>query len=175
MTLNDFSERYTYDASRDLLGEGGFGRVYRAWDNEEHEYVALKMQLVDPMHLDLRLRNEFNKVQQHRHRYIARYKDCYTFNTINGEMDVAVMKYYKDGSLDQIRNYEIPQNDGYISLWTSADNARQANWDAIYWSSTETSDITADWYISYETVDFGPGDDYDLKCNSYMVRAIAKF
>lgn len=104
MTLNDFSERYTYDASRDLLGEGGFGRVYRAWDNEEHEYVALKMQLVDPMHLDLRLRNEFNKVQQHRHRYIARYKDCYTFNTINGEMDVAVMKYYKDGSLDQLLN-----------------------------------------------------------------------
>ena len=78
-------------------------------------------------------------------------------------------------SIDQIRNYEEPENDGYISVWSSADNARQANWDAIYWSSTETSDVTADWYISYETVDFGPGDDYDLKCNSYMVRAIAKF
>ena len=78
-------------------------------------------------------------------------------------------------SIDQIRNYEEPENDGYVSLWSSADSARQANWDAIYWSSTETSDITADWYISYETIDFGPGDDYDLKCNSYMVRAIAKF
>lgn len=43
MTQQEFTERYKYDASADLLGEGGFGRVYRAYDNDEHEYVALKM------------------------------------------------------------------------------------------------------------------------------------
>lgn len=104
MTQQEFTERYKYDASADLLGEGGFGRVYRAYDNEEHEYVALKMQAVDPKHPELRLRNEVEKVQQYHHRYIARYKECYTFATLNGDMDVAVMKYYKDGSLDQLLN-----------------------------------------------------------------------
>lgn len=55
MTQQEFTERYKYDASADLLGEGGFGRVYRAYDNEEHEYVALKMQTADPKHPELRL------------------------------------------------------------------------------------------------------------------------
>ena len=102
MTQQEFIERYHYDATRDLLGKGGFGRVYRAYDREEHEYVAIKMQSVDPDHPELRLRNEFEKVQQCRHRYIARYKECYTFSSIDGEKDVAIMKYYKDGSLDAL-------------------------------------------------------------------------
>ena len=102
MTQQEFIERYHYDATRDLLGKGGFGRVYRAYDREEHEYVAIKMQSVDPDHPELRLRNEFEKVQQYRHRYIARYKECYTFSSIDGEKDVAIMKYYKDGSLDAL-------------------------------------------------------------------------
>lgn len=99
MTQQEFTQRYTYDAATDLLGDGGFGRVYRAYDNYEHEYVALKIQTVDPKHPELRLKGEVSKVQQYTHRYIAKYKDCYTFSTINGEIDVAVMKYYKDGSL----------------------------------------------------------------------------
>lgn len=102
MTQQEFSERYEYDSNRDLLGEGGFGRVYRAYDSYEHEYVALKMQNVDPKHPELRLRNEVEKVQQHVHRYIARYKGCYTFSTFGGDVDIAVMKYYKDGGLDQL-------------------------------------------------------------------------
>lgn len=102
MTQQEFSERYEYDSNRDLLGEGGFGRVYRAYDNYEHEYVALKMQNVDPKHPELRLRNEVEKVQQYVHRYIARYKGCYTFSTFGGDVDIAVMKYYKDGGLDQL-------------------------------------------------------------------------
>ena len=102
MTQQEFSERYEYDSNRDLLGEGGFGRVYRAYDNYEHEYVALKMQNVDPKHPELRLRHEVEKVQQYVHRYIARYKGCYTFSTFGGDVDIAVMKYYKDGGLDQL-------------------------------------------------------------------------
>uniref|UniRef100_UPI0040576B2F serine/threonine-protein kinase n=1 Tax=Alistipes sp. TaxID=1872444 RepID=UPI0040576B2F len=102
MTEQQFIERYTYDAATDLLGEGGFGKVYRAYDNYEHEYVAIKMQDVNPQHPELRLRNEFDKVQQHVHRYIARYKDCYTLKSYRGETDIAIMKYYEAGGLDKL-------------------------------------------------------------------------
>ena len=103
MTQQEFIERYHYDATRDLLGKGGFGRVYRAYDRIEHEYVAIKLQVVDPEHPELRLSKEVEKVQQYVHRYIARYKGCYTIPSLGGEMDIAVMKYYKDGSLDAYR------------------------------------------------------------------------
>lgn len=102
MTEREFIERYTFDASSDLLGEGGFGRVYRAYDNYEHEYVALKMQDVNPQYPELRLRNEYEKVQRFTHPCIARYKACYTLKTFKGETDVAVMKYYEAGSLDKL-------------------------------------------------------------------------
>ena len=102
MTLEQFTNRYQYDPTNDLLGEGGFGRVYRAYDNHCHEYVAIKIQAVDPKHPHLRLRNEVLKVQQYTHKNIARYKEWYTFCDYRGETDVAVMKYYNNGSLDKL-------------------------------------------------------------------------
>ena len=102
MTQEEFVKRYTYDPINDLLGEGGFGRVYRAYDKYEHEYVALKIQSVNPHYPHLRLRNEVDKVQCHLHKNIARYKGCYTFTDYRGDTDIAVMKYYKDGSLDKL-------------------------------------------------------------------------
>ncbi|MBP3548153.1 MAG: serine/threonine protein kinase, partial [Alistipes sp.] len=102
MTQEEFVKRYTYNPTNDLLGEGGFGRVYRAYDRYEHEYVALKIQSVDPHYPDLRLRNEVEKVQCHLHKNIARYKGCYTFTDYRGETDIAVMKYYESGSLDKL-------------------------------------------------------------------------
>ena len=102
MTEREFVERFSFDVATDLLGEGGFGSVYRAYDNFEHEYVALKMQDVNPQYRELRLRNEYEKVQQFTHPYIARYKACYTLKTFKGETDIAVMKYYEAGSLDKL-------------------------------------------------------------------------
>lgn len=102
MTEREFVERFSFDVTTDLLGEGGFGSVYRAYDNFEHEYVALKMQDVNPQYRELRLRNEYEKVQQFTHPYIARYKACYTLKTFKGETDIAVMKYYEAGSLDKL-------------------------------------------------------------------------
>ena len=58
MKQEEFIKRFTYDPTSDLLGEGGFGRVYKAYDNYEHEYVALKIQDVDPRYPELRLKNE---------------------------------------------------------------------------------------------------------------------
>ena len=41
ITEADFRRRYEYKPS-DLLGEGGFAQVYKAFDKQFHEYVALK-------------------------------------------------------------------------------------------------------------------------------------
>jgi serine/threonine protein kinase len=38
---NDFRNRYQY-SQKDLLGEGGFAQVYKAFDKQFKEYVALK-------------------------------------------------------------------------------------------------------------------------------------
>lgn len=109
MTQEEFIKRYTYDPINDLLGEGGFGRVFRAYDNYEHEYVAIKIQGVDPKFPELRLRNEVQKVQQYVHKNIARYKAWYTFSDYRGETDVAIMKFYNDGSLDKlIAKHDLP-------------------------------------------------------------------
>ena len=117
MTQEEFTKRFTYNPTEDLLGEGGFGRVYKAYDNCEQEYVALKIQSVDPHYPNLRLRNEVEKVQQHNHKNIARYKDCYTFTDFRGETDVAIMTYYKDGSLDKfIATNELTLDDKYLLL-----------------------------------------------------------
>ena len=102
MTQEEFIKRYTYDPVNDLLGKGGFGRVFRAYDNYEHEYVAIKIQPVDPKCPEIRLRNEVQKVQQYVHKNISRYKAWYTFSDYRGETDVAIMKFYNDGSLDKL-------------------------------------------------------------------------
>ena len=38
-----FRKRFQYDKSIDLLGKGGFGEVYKAFDTEDKIFVALKV------------------------------------------------------------------------------------------------------------------------------------
>ena len=102
MTQQEFYKRYVYDASTDELGGGGFAHVYKAWDNEEECFVALKIQPVDSRYPDLRLKNEVDRAASLRHPNIARYKACYTFSTFDGNKDIAVMSYYEHGSLDKL-------------------------------------------------------------------------
>ncbi len=100
MTQQEFTARYSYDPKSDQLGSGGFGSVYKAYDNEDDCFVALKIAAVDLQHPELRLRNEVAKAEYLKHKNVARYDACYTFETLSGEIDVAVMRYYEHGSLD---------------------------------------------------------------------------
>ncbi len=101
MTQQEFYKRYSYDAKSDKLGGGGFARVFKAWDSVEDCYVALKIQPVG-INPDLRLRKEVECATELHHPNIARYKACYTFDTFDGETDIAVMSYYEQGSLDKL-------------------------------------------------------------------------
>ena len=102
MTQQEFYQRYSYSATEDLLGSGGFGKVFRAWDSKNDCEVALKIQPVNTQYPSLRLSQEVDTAAKLDHPNVARYKECYTFTEFGGETDIAVMSYYKDGSLDKL-------------------------------------------------------------------------
>ena len=82
MTTKEFNERFSYNKSTDRLGKGGFGTVFKAWDNANDCYVALKMQPVNPDFPTARLKAEVERAETLNHRNVAKYKECYTFETM---------------------------------------------------------------------------------------------
>lgn len=102
MTLQEFNTRFTYNPATDSLGGGGFGKIFKAWDNDNDCYVALKIQNVDPQFPEVRLSKEVAMAAALKHPNIAHYKECHTFSTLTGEVDIAIMSYYENGSLDKL-------------------------------------------------------------------------
>ena len=102
MTEQEFLKRYTYNPATDSLGHGGFGDVFRAYDNYLDRYVAIKVAQVRGGIEMLRLRNEVEKASKLLHPNVAHYEECHTMLYPTGEFDFAVMQYYEDGSLDKL-------------------------------------------------------------------------
>ena len=102
MNLQEFSQRYSYDERRDRLGKGGFGSVFKAYDNVLDCYVAIKIAQVDPDYDNLRLSHEVEKAARLEHVNVAHYDKCMSFKTLTGEVDIAIMQYYENGSLSNI-------------------------------------------------------------------------
>jgi serine/threonine-protein kinase len=48
MTQKEFKNRYTYAILTDKLGAGGFGSVFKAYDNHRDCLLALKISKVNP-------------------------------------------------------------------------------------------------------------------------------
>jgi serine/threonine protein kinase len=114
VSLQSFRTRFSYDSQKDLLGKGGFGDVYKAYDNEDQIFVALKIAhaSADDKH---NLINEIKRFKKLNHPNIIKHIEAYEVNTggfdIHGRPiinHVGVLEYADKGTLaDLLKN----QND----------------------------------------------------------------
>jgi len=117
ITEQEFDQRYTYKAATDKLGEGGFGSVFKAYDNHRDRWVALKIAKVNPQYENIRLRKEVEMVAKlPSHPNIAYYEECYTFPQRDGEYDFGILQYYEEGNLMQLLKNNTLQLSQKISL-----------------------------------------------------------
>ncbi len=106
LTQQEFQRRFEYDAISDLLGTGGFSKVFKAYDNEEQRLVAIKVAAVNSGQEKFRLKKEVDLIKKYKHPNIARYEDCYTFKNLAGEFDYGILQYYPLGNLLQLLERE---------------------------------------------------------------------
>jgi len=119
MTQQEFQTRYTYTPDTDRLGEGGFGEVFKVYDNVRDRWVALKVSKVKPEQENVRLRKEVEMVNSlPEHKNIAFYEACYTFREMSGEYDFGILQYYEEGNLMQLlknKTLQLPQKLSLLS------------------------------------------------------------
>jgi len=103
MTQEQFFDRYKYDRTKDRIGGGGFGNVYKVFDTIENEIVALKIAEVKQGQEAVSLQKEVELASSlKRHVNIARYSACYRFDLPNGHFDFGILQYYPLGNLSQL-------------------------------------------------------------------------
>ncbi len=111
VTLAAFQKRYQYKAPADLIGKGGFSDVYKAWDTQDEQFVALKIATASAGE-KYDLTNEVKKIKKLKHPNLIEYYDLYEVSTgtkdIHGHdlnYQVAVMEYAEGGTLgDLLKN-----------------------------------------------------------------------
>jgi len=103
MTHEQFQQRFQYNPATDKLGEGGFGKVFKAYDTHRDRWVAIKIAEVKVGLEQARLKKEVelvNKLPSHPN--IAYYEESYTFSSFAGEYDFGILQYYEAGNLQQL-------------------------------------------------------------------------
>ena len=118
MTENEFFKRYTYNPETDILGSGGFGSVYRAYDQVEKRFVAIKISQVKDIFGKFTLLNEVEVSKSiDDHPNVARYEFGLRM-MVPFPADYAVMGYYEEGNLDMLlkRRHGILQSTEYREI-----------------------------------------------------------
>jgi len=100
-----FQERYQYNSQSDLLGKGGFARVYKAIDTLLDREVAIKIFNVNDQN-HYTVVEEIKKVIKLEHPNLLRYYDVAILDSANalGEQEsiqIGVMEYANGGDLKQ--------------------------------------------------------------------------
>jgi serine/threonine protein kinase/TPR repeat protein len=113
MTYEEFLKRYEFDTrdEKAMLGAGGFGSVYKAFDSVQKRFVAIKV--AEVKHEKFNLLYEKQIVDElDSHENVARYGNCYRFQFMPVRYDFAVLTFYQEGNLtDVLKKYAltIPQ------------------------------------------------------------------
>src|SRR5215210_6488026 len=97
----DFQTRYVFNPKTDLLGKGGFSKVYKANDTLLDRTVALKFFTGNGFE-KYQVLNEIKKVIRFEHPNLCKYYDVAVINTTNiiGEaetIEVGIMEYLDAG------------------------------------------------------------------------------
>jgi sulfatase modifying factor 1 len=100
----NFDQRYTYNRKTDKLGGGGFGTVYKAYDNFEKTFVAIKL-LTTSTDERYDLRAEIMRTKRLSHDNLCRYFNLDQKSTkVDEEIelhDVIIMEYIPGGPIDK--------------------------------------------------------------------------
>ena len=114
MNLQDFLKRYTFSPRTDRLGGGAFGTVYKAYDNNNNQFLAIKVAEVKNINgKEFSLNDEFEAIGNlPSHPNIANYYEIHTFEQSNGVYDYALIQYYPHGNLsDLIKNESLSKEE----------------------------------------------------------------
>ena len=108
MTYEQFRQRYQFNPDTDVIGEGGFATVYKAYDTYCDMWVAIKKAEVKKQYENFRLKNEVELVNSLKHPNIAYYSECYSFALGSSTYDFAILQYYELGNLQQFsQKYDL--------------------------------------------------------------------
>lgn len=104
MTLQEFRQRYKYNPETDTLGEGGFAKVYKAYDTLMKRTVALKFYRGDFGH-KYSVLAEIKRAMSLNHPNLIRYYDAIQIQVpssfdASSMLQVGIMEYANSGDLN---------------------------------------------------------------------------